>query len=544
MALFDVADLAVTIHTGNRASGRRAVRAIESFSFSVDSGQTAALVGESGSGKSVSLLAATRLLGPRAEVSGSARFGGRDLLSVSDKELRRILGKDIGFVFQDPQSNLHPFKTIGNQIDEVLRIHTRTGRTQRRERVEELLDDVGISDPSDAYDSYPAEFSGGMRQRAMIAMAIALNPALIIADEPTTALDVSVQQGILELLKRLQHEHGTAILFVSHDLGVVHEIADTVTVVKDGRVVESGPRDRIYHRPEQPYTHALLAASQLHSIDSVKPPAPPGTHPQAEPLLVVRNLRKSYPRRGQRDRATVIDGLDFTVHRGEIVSLVGESGSGKSTVGRIVAGLQYADSGDIALAGTPLPTSVHDGVPRLAATTRRAVQLVFQDPYSSLNPRRTAGESVAEPLRAQRVPVTEIAGRVRRAADQARLPEPLLSRHPAELSGGQRQRVAIARALVLEPDLIVADEALSALDVTTQAEIIGLVEQLAREHHTAFLFITHDLGVVSSIADRVIVLSPEGVAEIGRTADVFANPQSAYTRRLLDAVPRLRARAS
>lgn len=541
MTLFDVTDLAVTIHTGNRARGRRVVQVVEQIGFSVEPGQTAAIVGESGSGKSVSLLAATRLLGPHAEVTGSVRFAGRDLLGVPDRELRRILGKDIGFVFQDPQSNLHPFKTIGAQIDEVLRIHTRTGRAQRRERVEELLDEVGIIDPSVAYRSYPAEFSGGMRQRAMIAMAIALNPALIIADEPTTALDVSVQAGILNLLKRLQREHGTAILFVSHDLGVVHEIADTVTVVKDGRVVESGPREEIYQRPKEQYTRDLLSASLLHTVDTghLARPAEPG-HP-TEPLLTVRGLRKSYPTRSRRDCRTVVDALDFTVNPGEIVGLVGESGSGKSTVGRIVAGLQYADSGEITLAGVRFPTGPGDGVPALPAAARRDVQLVFQDPYSSLNPRRTVGRSVAEPLRAQQVDETVIAARVHRAADDARLSRSLLDRYPAELSGGQRQRAAIARALVLQPRLIVADEALSSLDVTTQSEIISLVLQLAREQHTAFLFITHDLGVVSSIADRVIVLGPDGVQEVGATAEVFANPRSAYTRTLLDAIPRLKA---
>ncbi|MBN3509269.1 dipeptide ABC transporter ATP-binding protein [Mycolicibacterium nivoides] len=541
MTLFDVTDLAVTLHTGNRARGRRAVRAVERISFSVEPGQTAAIVGESGSGKSVSLLAATRLLGPQAEVTGSVRFAGHDLLGLREKVLRRILGKDIGFVFQDPQSNLHPFKTIGHQIDEVLRIHTRTGRGQRRRRVEELLDEVGIADPSGAFSSYPAEFSGGMRQRAMIAMAIALNPALLIADEPTTALDVSVQADILSLLKRLQREHGTAILFVSHDLGVVHEIADTVTVVKDGRVVESGPRERIYEQPQEQYTRDLLSASLLHTVDTghlARAVEPAGS---AEPLLSVRGLRKSYPTRSRRERRTVVDALDFTIGPAEIVGLVGESGSGKSTVGRIVAGLQYADSGEITLSGARFPTGFGDGVPALPPAARRDVQLVFQDPYSSLNPRRTVARSLAEPLRAQRVDEAAIAARVRRAADDAKLSRSLLDRYPAELSGGQRQRAAIARALVLQPRLIVADEALSSLDVTTQSEIISLVRQLVREQHTAFLFITHDLGVVSSIAHRVIVLGPDGVQESGVTSEVFANPRSAYTRKLLDAIPRLKA---
>lgn len=541
MTLFDVTDLAVTLHTGNRARGRRAVRAVERISFSVEPGQTAAIVGESGSGKSVSLLAATRLLGPQAEVTGSVRFAGHDLLGLREKVLRRILGKDIGFVFQDPQSNLHPFKTIGHQIDEVLRIHTRTGRGQRRRRVEELLDEVGIADPSGAFSSYPAEFSGGMRQRAMIAMAIALNPALLIADEPTTALDVSVQADILSLLKRLQREHGTAILFVSHDLGVVHEIADTVTVVKDGRVVESGPRERIYEQPQEQYTRDLLSASLLHTVDTghlARAVEPAGS---AEPLLSVRGLRKSYPTRSRRERRTVVDALDFTIGPAEIVGLVGESGSGKSTVGRIVAGLQYADSGEITLSGARFPTGFGDGVPALPPAARRDVQLVFQDPYSSLNPRRTVARSLAEPLGAQRVDEAAIAARVRRAADDAKLSRSLLDRYPAELSGGQRQRAAIARALVLQPRLIVADEALSSLDVTTQSEIISLIRQLVREQHTAFLFITHDLGVVSSIAHRVIVLGPDGVQESGVTSEVFANPRSAYTRKLLDAIPRLKA---
>ncbi|QRY50661.1 dipeptide ABC transporter ATP-binding protein [Mycolicibacterium septicum] len=541
MTLFDVTDLAVTLHTGNRARGRRAVRAVERISFSVEPGQTAAIVGESGSGKSVSLLAATRLLGPQAEVTGSVRFAGHDLLGLQEKVLRRILGKDIGFVFQDPQSNLHPFKTIGHQIDEVLRIHTRTGRGQRRRRVEELLDEVGIADPSGAFSSYPAEFSGGMRQRAMIAMAIALNPALLIADEPTTALDVSVQADILSLLKRLQREHGTAILFVSHDLGVVHEIADTVTVVKDGRVVESGPRERIYEQPQEQYTRDLLSASLLHTVDTghlARAVEPAGS---AEPLLSVRGLRKSYPTRSRRERRTVVDALDFIIGSAEIVGLVGESGSGKSTVGRIVAGLQYADSGEITLSGARFPTGFGEGVPALPPAARRDVQLVFQDPYSSLNPRRTVARSLAEPLRAQGVDEAAIAARVRRAADDAKLSRSLLDRYPAELSGGQRQRAAIARALVLQPRLIVADEALSSLDVTTQSEIISLVRQLVREQHTAFLFITHDLGVVSSIAHRVIVLGPDGVQESGVTSEVFANPRSAYTRKLLDAIPRLKA---
>ncbi|MET0452423.1 MAG: ABC transporter ATP-binding protein [Mycobacterium sp.] len=543
MALFEVTDLAVTLHTGSRARGRHTVPAVRSFDFAVDRGQTLAIVGESGSGKSASLLAATRLLGVDAEVSGSVRFADQDLLSLSPKALRHILGKDIGFVFQDPQSNLHPFKTVGKQIEEVFRVHRAATRRDLRRRVEGLLDEVGIADPTHAYRSHPAEFSGGMRQRVMIAIAIALNPALIIADEPTTALDVSVQAGIISLLRRLQHDHGTAIVFVSHDLGVVAEIADDVVVVKDGRVVESGSRQAIYATPREEYTRELLTASRLHSVDRIAPAIPVGV--PGPPLLRVSGLVKSYRTRNRGPRRTVIDGLDFTIEAGEVVGLVGESGSGKSTVGRIVAGLQYADAGEVTLGGITYPTALSDGIPALPAEARRSVQMIFQDPYSSLHPRRTVRASLAAPLVAQRVARTEIPARIDRAAADARVGKELLGRYPAELSGGQRQRVAIARALVLEPALIVADEPLSSLDVTTQAEILSLVADLIRDKHTAFLFITHDLGVVSSIAQRVIVLGPDGVEETGTTADVFGNPKSAYTRRLLDAVPRLDgARAS
>jgi len=534
--LLEVTDLEVTL------GGRRVV---ESVRFAVEPGRTLAIVGESGSGKSVSLLAATRLLGGRAQVRGRVRFRGRDLLAAADREVRQLLGRDIGFVFQDPQSNLHPFKTIGRQIDEALRVHGVRGRAARRERVHELLDEVGIADPEHAYRHYPAEFSGGMRQRVMIAMAIACSPALLIADEPTTALDASVQADILALLARLQRDHDMAMVFVSHDLAVVHQIADTVTVVRSGRVVESGPVQQIYRRPESAYTRRLLAASRLHSLADAGE-ARPALRPAAaepEPVLTVRGLRKSYRARGRR-RRVVIDGLDLSVRRGEIVGLVGESGSGKSTVGRIVAGLAYADAGEITLAGTRYPTAVSDGVPPLPAAARRAVQLVFQDPYASLNPRRRVGDSIAEPLRIQRVPEPDITERVRTAAARAALPAELLGRFPAELSGGQRQRVAIARALVLEPEVVVADEALSSLDVTTQAEIVELFAGLAREQGTGLLFISHDLGVVAAIADRVVVLGPDGVAESGRTAEVFADPRSPYTRRLLAAVPRIEARAS
>ncbi|WP_066911940.1 dipeptide ABC transporter ATP-binding protein [Millisia brevis] len=541
MPLFEIDDLTVSFPTSGRSSESTAAPVVRGLRLEVDRGETVAIVGESGSGKSVSLLAATRLL-PGADVTGSVRFDGRDLLGLSERELRRVLGRRIGFVFQDPQSNLHPFKTIGAQIDEVLRVHTRQRKAQRRKRVEELLAEVGIPRPHEAYDGYPAQFSGGMRQRVMIAIAIALNPALIIADEPTTALDVGVQASILALLTRLQDEYGTAIVFVSHDLAVVHSIADTVLVIRDGVVVESGPRERIYTDPQHPYTRDLLDASRLHSLD---PDILPDVSPveSRPPLLVVDGLAASYPAR-RSGRRTVVDDLSFTIAPGEIVGLVGESGSGKSTIGRIVAGLQYADSGAITLAGHRFPTGVRAGIPTLDTAARGAVQLIFQDPYASLNPRRRIRDAIAEPLRTRRVDPTQIDRLVAEAAARAQLSEDLLDRLPAHLSGGQRQRVAIARALVVRPQLIVADEALSALDVTTGREIISLLVASARDADTAILFITHDLGVVAGIAHRVIVLDPDGQAEIGDTRTVFTDPASDYTRRLLAAVPQIEARAS
>ena len=541
MPLFEIDDLTVSFPTSGRSSESAAAPVVRGLRLEVDRGETVAIVGESGSGKSVSLLAATRLLAG-ADVTGSVRFDGRDLLGLSERELRRVLGRQIGFVFQDPQSNLHPFKTIGAQIDEVLRVHTKQRKAQRRKRVEELLAEVGIPRPHEAYDGYPAQFSGGMRQRVMIAIAIALNPALIIADEPTTALDVGVQASILALLTRLQDDYGTAIVFVSHDLAVVHSIADTVLVIRDGVVVESGPRERIYTDPQHPYTRDLLDASRLHSLD---PAVLPDTSPveSRPPLLEVDGLVASYPTR-RSGRRTVVDDLSFTIAPGEIVGLVGESGSGKSTIGRIVAGLQYADSGVITLAGHRFPTGVRSGIPALDTDARGAVQLIFQDPYASLNPRRRIRDAIAEPLRTRRVDPTRIDRLVAGAAARAQLPEDLLDRLPAHLSGGQRQRVAIARALVVGPQLIVADEALSALDVTTGREIISLLVASARDADTAILFITHDLGVVAGIAHRVIVLDPDGHAEIGDTRTVFTDPASEYTRRLLAAVPQIEARAS
>ncbi|KAB1642155.1 dipeptide ABC transporter ATP-binding protein [Gulosibacter chungangensis] len=547
MTLFQVTDL--TVQFGSATRHLTAVpRAVDGVSFEVAAGKTLAIVGESGSGKTVSLLAATGLLADRVQVTGSATLRGEQLMELSESAHRSVLGGEIGFVFQDPASNLHPFKRIGTQIAEAVRAHQRISRTALRARVTELLQQVGLGRDPKVARAYPAELSGGQRQRVMIAIAIANNPALIIADEPTTALDASVQAEILALLKRLQEEHNTAIVIVSHDLAVVGSFADDVVVMRHGKVIECGTRDDIYGEPREAYTRELLAASAMHvarnaatmteaTVASVtrvaQTPAAEGT------ILRVRGLTKSYPKRSGHGRTTVFENIDLELARGEVLALVGESGSGKSTIGRIVAGLQYADSGEIVLDGETLPTAKTDAVPTLAVSTRHKVQLVFQDPYTSLNPRRTVAWSIASGYRVQGIDRDKTWRRVIEVAELAQLPLNLLQRYPSALSGGQRQRVAIARALMLAPDIIVADEAISALDVTTQREIVQLIQRLREREGTAFLFITHDLGVVRSLADNVIVLSADGVEDAGPVEQVFAQPTSAYTRQLLDAIPKL-----
>lgn len=432
-------------------------------------------------------------------------------------------------------------------MDEVLRLHARLSRTARRARVRELFDRVGISEPDRVFAAYPHEYSGGMKQRVMIAMAIANRPRLIIADEPTTALDATVQASIIELLRDLQRESGTAIIFVNHDLAVVHEIADEVVVMQHGVVVERGSRAAVYSAPRHPYTRRLLAASALHAIDTtarnLTGSRGPVTGGEEDRLLEVEGLTKSY-RRGGRRRKLVVEGISFQIHKGEILALVGESGSGKSTIGKVIAGLQFGDSGSVRLGGTELPTSYSDAVPRLPPELRRSVQMVFQDSYSSLNPRRRVRDSIVAPLRSLGADRSTCEASLAEVVARTGISLELLGRFPSQLSGGQRQRVAIARALTLRPDLIVADESIAALDVTAQQEIVELIGSMRDQDRTSFLFITHDLGVVRQLADRVVVLSPDGVQDDGSPQRVFEHPGSDYTRRLVAAVPRITTRAS
>ncbi|MBA4025154.1 MAG: ABC transporter ATP-binding protein [Gordonia sp.] len=508
---------------------------VDGVDFSVEAGKTLAIIGESGSGKSVSLLAATGLLPARqVTVSGRATVGQTDLLASSRRELRSVRGREIGFVFQDPQSNLHPLKTIGAAISEALTAHGRLPRKQVRARVLELLAEVGIREPQQRIDDYPVQFSGGMRQRVNIAAALALHPRVLIADEPTTALDVTVQAGILKLLKRLQDEHGTAIVFVTHDLAVVSDIADTVTVMRSGKVVETAPAEQIYRTPAHPYTQQLLSASR-HRLPAGSTRA--GSVSGTSPLLTLEKVSKQYSQRRSIAGTAALTDISVDLRPGEILGLVGESGSGKSTIGRIVAGLIRPTSGTAAHDGA-VYNIAGDGLPKLTPATRTAIQMVFQDPYASLNPRRTVASTLSEPLQLHGSPGSgELRESLEKLLTQVGLSWDLLPRYPAQLSGGQRQRVAIARAIALEPAVLVADEPVSSLDITTAQQIITLLRSLRDELGLAILFVSHDLGVVAALCDRVAVLSAGEVVETGSTAEVFDNPAHPYTRGLIESIP-------
>lgn len=520
MCIFSVHDLRV------RFGG---VQAVHSVSFGVEAGKTLAIVGEFGLGKSAGLLGATGLLPASAAVEGSVLHRGREILGLQDREMRKLRGAEIGFVFQDPLSNLHPLKTIGEQIGEAISVHRRIGRIEKRERIIALLDDVGIADPKARLADYPRHLSGGMRQRVMIAMAIALNPGLIIADEPTTALDVTVQAAILDLLKRLQQEHGTALIFVSHDLAVVSDIADDVVVMRNGTVVEKAAARQIYLHPRQDYTRELLGAARLggpkvHAADE--------RQAARRPLLRVQAIGRSFG-----SSRPVLDNVSFTIGEGEILGLVGESGSGKSTIGRLIAGLDWPDAGLISFREQDYSRPGAKGIaPK--GDLRKSIQVIFQDPYASLNPRRRIEAILSDPFVIHGIiNKAELREKVKQLLSDVELPHEILDRLPSQLSGGQRQRVAIARAISLRPSLIVADEPVSALDITTQLKVIALLARLRDKLGVSFLFISHDLGVVSELCDRVIVLEKGQIVETGQTWQVFEHPVHDYTRRLLASIP-------
>jgi len=520
-------------------SGPTRVHALRGVDLTVYPGRTVAVVGESGSGKSTLAQAIIGLLPGTGRVTGGRiGFAGTDLVGASQREFVRIRGAGIGFVPQDPATNLNPVWKVGFQVREALKANGIAKGSAARRRADELLSEAGLDDASARSGHYPHEFSGGMRQRVLIAIALAARPRLLIADEPTSALDVTVQQRVLDHLAGLTGELGTAVLLVTHDLGVAAERAEHVVVMHRGQVVESGPAERILTDPEDEYTRRLVAAAPSLSVARPRPPAEPG----APPLLVVDNLRKVFRRRaaklGRHTEVTAVDDVSFTVARGTTTAIVGESGSGKSTVARMVLGLLPPDGGSVVFDGTDVAS-----LGRRERQFRRRVQPVFQDPYGSLDPTYSVQRIVEEPLRVHGIgDRRERAERVHDLLDRVALPPDLARRFPAELSGGQRQRVAIARALALGPDLMVCDEAVSALDVVVQDQILRLLDELQRDLGLTYVFISHDLAVVRRIANRVVVMHGGRVVEAAAADEVFEHPGDDYTRRLLDAIPRGRRR--
>ncbi|MFU1605004.1 ABC transporter ATP-binding protein [Sulfitobacter pontiacus] len=525
MSLLSITNLSVAIHRFN---------ILQDVTLCVDAGEIVAVTGESGSGKSMTALAAMQLLPKGTQARGHIMLGDQDLLALPEAELCAIRGNDIGMVFQEPMTALNPVQTIGHQVAETIRIHDKTvPRHTAARQAAEALERVGLPNDRFPLSRYPHELSGGQRQRVVIAMAIALRPRLLIADEPTTALDVTTQAQILDLLKSLARDDGMGLLMITHDLAVVADMADRIIVMRKGEIVEQGHTQGLLHTMRHPYTRMLFAAS-THAV--ALPAAPP-----PQPLLKVENVSRDYalPRKtlfGKPGRFRAVDNVSFTLQRGERLGLVGESGCGKSTLTRALLGLEPVQSGNITLDGS----AVYSGSkPDLAV--RRKMQVVFQDPFGSFNPRHRVDRLITEPFHLLPDPPK---GRARSDAIADALTAVGLSPDDAtkyihEFSGGQRQRIAIARALIIRPDLILFDEAVSALDVSVRAQILDLLAALCSAYDLTYLFISHDLSVVRTVTDRVLVMKSGQIVEQGATADVFDRPQHPYTQKLLAAAPRL-----
>jgi ABC-type glutathione transport system ATPase component len=512
------------------------VRAVDCISFTVKPRQIVGIVGESGSGKSVTSRSIMRMVrSPGSIESGRIELNGRDLLSLPEPEMRRIRGREMAMIFQDPQSTLNPVITIGAQIEEALRIHS-VPRAVAKTRAVELLRQVGIPDPEAALSRYQHEFSGGMRQRVVIAIALANKPSLLIADEPTTALDVTIQAQILGLLRSLRDELGIAIILITHDMGVVSEICDEVLVMYKGAIVERGEVRRVLDAPEHPYTQKLMKA-----VPKMNAPFRPTLSPEAgAPVLEISSLRTDVMAgaRGVFRRKApffAVDGVSLKIHRGETLALVGESGCGKSTLSRTIVGIHRPHSGKIFVNGQ----DVTEPTPRNRRAVIDGVQYVFQDPFSSLNPRRTAGQSLDEALGQAGVPPGEIGERAAELFERVGLSAAFLNRYPYAFSGGQRQRIGIARALAGQADLLILDEPVSALDVSIQAEILDLLMELQSQMGLGYLFISHDLAVVREISHRVAVMYKGKIVEVGTSAQVFEDPHHPYTQTLLASTPRM-----
>jgi peptide/nickel transport system ATP-binding protein len=503
------------------------------MNYSIQAGKVLAIVGESGSGKSSSSMGLMGLLASNARVNGSVKIKGTQMLGANDATLRKFRGKEVAYIFQEPMTAMNPVYTIGFQIIETLRAHFDISSEDARAKAIDLLKLVEIPSPETSVDKYPHQLSGGQRQRAMIAQALACDPALLIADEPTTALDVTVQAEILDLMRNLKDKLNSAVLLITHDMGVVADMADDILVMKDGKTVEYDTADNIFNRPKHPYTQQLLASvpklgsvavRELHNSDGAK----------TAPVLKLENVTIEYPKRGRAPEFKAVTDFSLEIYPGEIVGLVGESGSGKTTIGRASIGLLPVKEGTISVAGNDISNADMKALSQI----RRHTGIVFQDPASSLNPRLPIGESIGEPMLLAGVAKgAELHRRVEDLLDSVELPRSYRNRYPHELSGGQRQRIGIARALALTPDLLIADEPTSALDVSVQARFLDLLQGLQEQLKFACLFITHDLAVVDILSHRIAVMQNGRLVEQGPRDQILKNPQDPYTQRLIEAVP-------
>lgn len=544
MSLLTVKQLSIAFKTRDGIS-----QAVKDVSFTVDKGETLGIVGESGSGKSVCCYSLLGLIPmPPGEIqSGSALFDGIDLLQASEPTMRQIRGKRISMIFQDPMTSLNPYMRIGQQIIEPLLLHCNTSPAAAKEKAIALLDEVGISDASNRYEQYPHEFSGGMRQRVMIAMALITEPDLLIADEPTTALDVTIQAQILELIRELQQRRNIAVIFISHDLDVIKRMADRTIVMERGLIVEQGDTKELFRAPSKAYTQQLIASiptsakPQRYRYDNSanhSPNSPPNNlanntdnNEAKADFLNLDNIRISYATAKQ--RFTAVDDVSLSVRRGEILGLVGESGCGKTTLSQSIVRLVDIENGEIRLQQQPL----HNLTGNALKATRKDIQMIFQDPYASLNPRMTVFNTLAEPLKLHGISqgVDDTRAKVLALMQDVGLEARWANKYPHEFSGGQRQRIAIARALAVEPKLIIADEPVSALDVTIQAQILSLLLELCQQRQLTMIFISHDLAVVRYIADRTAVMNKGKIVEIDDTETLYLSPSDPYTKSLLAA---------
>ena len=553
--LLSVRDLRVTF----RLDKHTHFEALKGVSFDIPRKQTVALVGESGSGKSVSSLAVLGLL-PKENATVDARsqiiYGGRDLLKLPGDEMRLLRGKEISMIFQDPMSSLNPVLSIGNQLCEILMLHMNLNARQAKDRSIALLEEVGLPEPTRRINYYPFQLSGGQQQRVMIAMAMACEPKLLIADEPTTALDVTIQKQIIDLVDALRKKHGMAVLWISHDLAVVGEIADRVIVMRHGEIREEGPTRQIFEAAQDRYTQALIQCrppldhrpKRLAVIDDFmsgadiivdKTEAKRGLSPNDEIVLEVKHLNKEFVSReglfGKRVLRAVND-VSFSLPKGKTVGLVGESGSGKTTVGLTIMRLHEASSGEVLFKGQDLlKMSKKEQMP-----FKRRIQIIFQNPYASLNPRFVVGDILMEPMRIHGIGANEAEREklARELLDRVGMSALTFRKYPHEFSGGQRQRVAVARALSMKPDVLICDESVSALDVSVQAQVLNMLQDLQEEFKMSYIFISHDLAVVKYISDQVIVMNQGEVVEIADSDEIYRNPQHAYTQKLLSSIPR------